>query len=54
MYLQFILVAMFVNLSHGSSLYFEVGPHIMTVEVEDINFLTGLSRRGAPISLTGF
>ena len=33
--------------------YFEVGPHIVTVEVEDIYFLTRLSRRGEPISLTG-
>ena len=33
--------------------YFEVGAHILTMEVEDIYFLTGLSRRGAPISLTG-
>ena len=33
--------------------YFDVGAHILTVEVEDIYFLTGLSRRGAPISLTG-
>ena len=33
--------------------YFEVGAHILTGEVEDIYFLTGLSRRGAPISLTG-
>ena len=33
--------------------YFEVGGHIITVEVEDIYFLIGLSRRGAPISLTG-
>ena len=24
--------------------YFEVGPHIVTVEVEDIYFLTGMSR----------
>ena len=24
--------------------YFEVGPHIVTMEVEDIYFLTGLSR----------
>ena len=31
---------------------FEVGDHILTVEVEDIYFLTGLSRWGAPISLT--
>ena len=30
-----------------------MGAHILTVEVEDIYFLTGLSRRGAPISLTG-
>ena len=33
--------------------YFEVGAHILTVEVEDIYFLTSLSRRGAPISLIG-
>ena len=33
--------------------YFEVGAHILTIEVEDIYFLTGLSRGGAPISLTG-
>ena len=33
--------------------YFEVGAHILTVEVEDIYFLNGLSSWGAPISLTG-
>ena len=33
--------------------HFEVGAHILIVEVEDIYFLTGLSRWGAPISLTG-
>ena len=33
--------------------YFKAGAHILTVEVEDIYFLTGLSRWGAPISLTG-
>ena len=33
--------------------YFKVGAHILIVEVEDIYFLTGLSRQGAPISLTG-
>ena len=30
-----------------------MGAHILTMEVEDIYFLTGLSRRGAPISLIG-
>ena len=33
--------------------YFEVRSHILIVEVEDIYFLTGLLRWGAPISLTG-
>ena len=33
--------------------YFEVGSHILMVELEDIYFLTGISRWGAPISLTG-
>ena len=31
--------------------YFEVGTHVLTVEVEEIYFLIDLSRRGAPISL---
>ena len=34
-------------------LYFEVGAHIMTMEVEDIYFLNYLTRRGEPILLTG-
>ena len=33
--------------------HFEVGPHVLTIEVEYMYFLTGLSRRGGPISLTG-
>ena len=33
--------------------HFEVGAHIMTVEVEDIYFLTGFSRPGDPILLIG-
>ena len=33
--------------------YFEVGAHVLIIEVEDIYFLTGLSIWGAPISLTG-
>ena len=35
--------------------HFEVGAHILTMEVEDIYFLIGISRRDAPpISLIGF
>ena len=33
--------------------YFEVGPHVLTIEVEDIYFLIGFSRQGALISLIG-
>ena len=33
--------------------YFKVRAHIVTVEVEEIYFLTSVSRRGAPISLIG-
>ena len=33
--------------------HFEVVAHILIVEVKDIYFLTGILRRGAPISLTG-
>ena len=34
--------------------HFEVGAHILIVEVEDIYFLTGLSRWGALVSPTGY
>ena len=33
--------------------YFKVGAHVLTIEVEDIYFLIGSLRWGAPISLTG-
>ena len=33
--------------------YFEVGAHVLKIEVEDIYSLIGLSIWGAPISLTG-
>ena len=33
--------------------YFEVGAHVLTIEVEDIYFLTGLSRKGSHVSLNG-
>ena len=33
--------------------YFQAGTHIITLDVEDIYFLTILLRRGPPISLSG-
>ena len=33
--------------------YFEVGAHILTMDIEDIYFLMGLSKGGGIISLTG-
>ena len=33
--------------------HFQVGTHILTIDVEDIYFLNGLSMRGSPLSLTG-
>jgi hypothetical protein len=33
---------------------FKVGVHDLTIEIEDIYFLMGLSRRGHQVSLTGF
>jgi hypothetical protein len=32
---------------------FNVGAHTLTIDIEDIYFLTGLSRRGSHVSLTG-
>jgi hypothetical protein len=32
---------------------FNVGAHTLTIDVEDIYFLTGLSRRGSHVSLSG-
>jgi hypothetical protein len=30
-----------------------VGAHILMIDIEDIYFLTGLSRRGSRVTLTG-
>jgi hypothetical protein len=32
---------------------FHVGVHVLSLDIEDIYFLTGLSRRGARVTLTG-
>jgi hypothetical protein len=32
---------------------FNVGAHTLTIDIEDIYFLTGLSKRGSYVSLTG-
>jgi hypothetical protein len=32
---------------------FQIGPQMLNIELEDIYFLTGLSKRGAPIILSG-
>ena len=42
-----------VRMWNSEQQYLEVGAHVLTVEVEEIYFLTGLSRRGENISLTG-
>ena len=47
-----ILLEHILQMSNLEHQYFKVGAHILIVEVEDIYFLIGLSRRGAPISLT--
>jgi hypothetical protein len=31
---------------------FRIGPHMLEIELDDVYFLTGLSRRGAPILLS--
>jgi hypothetical protein len=32
---------------------FHVGVHVLSLDIEDIYFLTGLSRHGAQVTLTG-
>jgi hypothetical protein len=32
---------------------FQIGTQLLTIELEDVYFLTGLSKRGAPIVLSG-
>ena len=48
-----ILLEHILRMWNPEQQYFKVGEHILIVEVEDIYFLTGLSRWGSPISLTG-
>ena len=49
---QVILLEYILGMWNHEQQHFEVGSHILTMEVEYIYFLTGLSRKGAPISLT--
>ena len=32
---------------------FQVGNHVLEIEIEDIYFVTGLSKRGAPVAMSG-
>ena len=32
---------------------FQVGNHVLEIEIEDIYFITGLSKRGAPVVMSG-
>jgi hypothetical protein len=32
---------------------FHIGPHMLEIEIDDVYFLIGISRRGAPILLSG-
>ena len=47
------LLEYILRMQNPEQQYFEVGDHILIVEVEDIYFLTELSRRGDYISLMG-
>ena len=49
---QVILLEYLLKMWNSKKQYFEVGDHILTMEVEDIYFLMRLSQWGVPISLT--
>ena len=47
------LIEYILHMWNPEQQYFEVGAHVLTIEVEDIYFLTGFLRHGTQISLTG-
>jgi len=49
---QMELLEYLVNAWDVQAQSFRLGAHMLSIQVEDIYFLTGLSRRGAPISLS--
>ena len=42
-----------ISLWDANQRFFRVGTHILTLEINDIYFLTSLSRLGTPITLVG-
>ncbi len=48
---QVALLEMIVGMWDINDQAFHVGPHILKLELEDIYFLTGLSKRGEPLVL---
>ena len=47
------LLEYIINMWDPDQEHFVVGVHILSIEIEDIYFLTGLSMRGSPVVLSG-
>jgi hypothetical protein len=50
---QFQLLEHLVRMWDPDQQVFNVGAHTLTIDIEDIYFLIGLSRRGSHVSLSG-
>jgi hypothetical protein len=50
---EIILLEHIIGLWDVAEQGFRIGTQLLTIELEDVYFLTGLSKRGVPISFTG-
>ena len=48
-----ILLEYIIDMWDPEQQHFVVGTHALTIDIEDIYFLTGLSQRGRPVVLSG-
>ena len=50
---EILLLEYMIGLWNVAEKGFQKGTHLLTIELEDVYFITGLSKRGVPISLSG-
>jgi hypothetical protein len=50
---EVLLLEYMIGLWNDVEQAFQIGPQMLKIELEDVYFLTGLSKRGAPIILSG-
>jgi hypothetical protein len=50
---EILLLEYMIGLWNVAEKGFQIGTQLLTIELEDVYFITGLSKRGVPIALSG-